>query len=148
MHAALRDAERGAAAPYVDYPPTPWWFFPGTGLWAAGMVAAIALMAGEHVVGVLLLLALVGLEIGFIRWYRTKRGVSPRLIGGPPELSPVLRTYAVGCVAVLAVVVALYALVGPVAAAVAAFGLVSGGMAAHERSYGAAATTIRLRLAA
>lgn len=34
----LRAAERGAAAPYVSYPPTPWRYAPSVGAWAAAMI--------------------------------------------------------------------------------------------------------------
>jgi hypothetical protein len=31
----LRAAERGEAASYVRFPPTPWWYSPVVGAWAA-----------------------------------------------------------------------------------------------------------------
>jgi hypothetical protein len=45
--ALLAEAERAAAAPYVDYPPSPRWFAPAAGLWAAGLVLA-ATALGDH----------------------------------------------------------------------------------------------------
>ena len=46
----LAEAERAAAAPYVDYPPTPAWYAPAVGAWSAAVVAALTIRPGPPVV--------------------------------------------------------------------------------------------------
>jgi hypothetical protein len=47
----LRAAERGEAAPYVRFPPTPWWYSPVVGAWAAAFVGTFACWLGGVAAG-------------------------------------------------------------------------------------------------
>ncbi|HXH56004.1 hypothetical protein [Iamia sp.] len=143
----LAAAERAGAAPYVDYPPTPWWYFPAAGAWAASMVVAIG-QAGERpglTVG--LVLVLVAAEVAFIGWYRRYRGTMPSFSGVPAEVARAMGGFAVGAVVVVAVVVAATVWAGVLAGAALAFVGVTAGLVAYERRYEAAARATRERLA-
>ncbi|SFB70735.1 hypothetical protein SAMN04487968_10159 [Nocardioides terrae] len=141
---ALRDADRAEAAPWTDYPPTPRWYPPAVGVWAALVTLAFGEIDSHLRVAVVL--ALVAVEIGFVRWYvRHRGGVMPT--GAAPRE---FRGAIVGFVVAAAlIVIGTWVLVttvdGWVGAAVA---LVTTTVAIgwYERAYAEAANRARERL--
>ena len=73
---ARRIAERAEAAPWIDYPPTPRWFAPATGLWSGALVLMAAALRDERPFAALGLLLLVLLEGAFLGWYSRYQGVA------------------------------------------------------------------------
>jgi hypothetical protein len=140
----VRAAERGEAAPWVDYPPTPGWYPSAVGLWSAALVLAIGTLDGAA--RPLVALALVAVELLFLGWYRRYRGTLP---SGwmPRELRPVAALFAVGLVVVVGVAVLVVAIGHPVLAAVATLLLTTPLVWWYERAYAAAAAATRARLA-
>lgn len=135
----LAVAERAGAAPYVDYPPTPRWYPPATGLWAAAFVLVLTGAWGDAVVFVPGLAVLIGIELAFLAWYRRLRGTMPAIAGAPPEFTRIFRWYAVGVVAVVVAVAGARLLAGPLAAAAVTLVAVTAGLARYETVYAAAA---------
>lgn len=141
---ALRTADRAAAAPYIDYPPTPKWYPPATGLWAGAFCLATGIPDGSPL-RALALLALVAVELAFIAWYRRYRGTWPRG-RAPEEIRTVLVAFVVGAAVVIAVL-ALTLWAAPVwVAAIVAVAVVTPVVAWYENAYAAAATRARTRL--
>lgn len=141
---SLRQADRAAAAPYVDYPPTPRWYPLATGLWAAVFCLAMALPDDRPLRG----LAMVGLAVvegAFIGWYRRYRGTWPRG-RAPEEIRRVLLRFVVGAAVVVAVVGLTLWLTSPWVAAVVALVVVPPAVARYERAYADAAARTRVRL--
>lgn len=146
----LHEAERAAAAPYVSYPPTPWWYSPVIGAWFAAMLAVLAQWSrGSSFVVGLALIGLSGLEVGFIRWMMKRHGAMPWPGKGtpPPEIKRLWNRYFLGGLAVVALVAAVWWQFGVWFAAGAAFVLVTGGLYWYERAYLVAAAEVRTRLA-
>ena len=81
----LADAERAAAAPYVDYPKTPAWYPPAVGVWAAALVAVLGV--DGHTLRSAGLAVLIVVEVLFLASYHRKRGVMPNLGGAPREIA-------------------------------------------------------------
>ena len=144
LHESLRTADRAAAAPWVDYPPTPWWYFPAAGCWFAAMAAVVGGVGDNHVVDVIVLVIALVAYGACIGWYRRYRGVMPH--GKPPrEFWPAIGWYLVGAAAFFVVVwFALQASI--VLGTVLAFVLATGGLAAYEVAYARAANRTRSRL--
>ena len=142
----LAEAERASAAPYIDYPPTPGWYAPVVGAWAAAMVLTIGGMSDHKLVAVPILVVLIALEGAFFAWYRRYRKTNPTLTDAPPEIAVALRRYAVGVVVVVIACVLAFVLGGAVVSAVVAFVTVTGGLILYERQYAAAAAVTRERL--
>lgn len=155
----LRTAERAAAAPYVDFPPTPWWFPPFFGCYAAAVVACLVIsrtdapvLAQIAVIGVVLVMvAALGMWVG---WDRSRRGTWPRFWGGlfgrgptpPRELTRAMWGWVIGFV-VVAVGVAVLAFTTPWwVAPLVAFVLVTAGQAWYEVVFARAAARARERL--
>lgn len=144
----LQLAERAAVAPWLDYPPTPWWHAPSGGV----LLGAIVLVLGESenvhtAVGVALALAVVLAVGAWLGASVARMGVVPRLRSAPAEFVPVLRGYFAGCGLLALLIVTVYVTVGSrVAAAVAALGA-WGGLVLYERRYEKAAEAARKRLA-
>jgi hypothetical protein len=144
----LRAIEQGEAAPYISYPPSPWWYSPMVGAWAAAFVGAFAWwrVNGPLFIGSLVVLTL--LEGVFIGWLKRRHGALPWPgYGRPPaEIASVWRGYAAGLVMVAAAVGVSWWLGGvPVGAAVA-FVTVTAGLAFYEWRYAQAAARVRERL--
>ncbi|MER7006214.1 hypothetical protein ABT297_24655 [Dactylosporangium sp. NPDC000555] len=141
--------ERAAAAPYVQYPPTPWWYAPIVGAWTAAFIAGFAWWRENGAIFTAWLGILLAAEALFLIWMRRRHGALPMPGHGKPpaEIAAVWRGYFVG-VAAIAVLVALAWWFGgvPVAAA-AAFALVTAGLVIYERKYAIAAGKVRDRLA-
>ena len=143
MWESLRAADRAEAAPWLDYPPTPGWYPPATGAWAAALTLAFAMESG--VLRSLAVLGLVGIELGFLRWYRRYRGTMPS--GVPPrELRPAVATVMVALAATIATIGAVSLTVSPWAAALIALVAVTAVVAWYERAYATATARARRRL--
>ncbi len=142
---ALAAAERGAVAAWLDYPPTPWWYFPGMGAWATAWVLVLTevreplwLIAAE--------LALVAIGSGFLSWYRRVRGAWPKITKPPRDFRNAIRGYLAGCVTLVLTIVLLAVTVGSIVAAPVAFLGVTGGLWWYEKAYERAAARIRRRV--
>lgn len=144
--AMLAEVERAAAAPYVDYPPTPAWYPPAVGAWAAAMALAIAGTSDRPVVAVPVLLVLIALEGMFFGWYRRTRQTTPSLRNVPVEVDHVMRRYVVGVVIVVALGLAAAWFGGRYVAAAVLFVTVTVGLTVYERAYASAAAATRRRL--
>jgi hypothetical protein len=144
LAAVLRQADRAAAAPYIDYPPTPAWYPPATGLWAA-LFCLVAGLPDEGPLRELALLALVAVEVAFLVWYRRRRGTWPRG-RAPEEIRTVMASFIVGAIVVVGVVGVTSWLTAPWVAAIVAFVVVTPALAWYERVYAAAAARARARL--
>jgi hypothetical protein len=144
---ARRIAERAEAAPYVDYPPTPGWYAPAGGAWAAAYVALLGLREAHGawlVVGLVLLVAMLG---AFLSWYQRYHGAFPSMRRAPREFRRAFVAYGIGLVVVVVAIAGAWLLIGHAAAAVTAFVVVALGLALYERAYAAAARRTRERLA-
>ncbi|TVT49471.1 hypothetical protein FNH05_16925 [Amycolatopsis rhizosphaerae] len=141
---ALAEAERGAVATWIDYPPTPWWYFPATGAWAGALVLAVTGLHGAW--SALALLALVAVELVFLGWYRRLRGAWPKVANPPAEFKPAIRAYLIGAVALTVTVALLAVFAGAIPAAAVAFVGVTGGLLWYEKAYEHAAARTRRRV--
>jgi hypothetical protein len=141
---ALREADRAEAAPWTDYPPTPRWYPPATGAWAAGLTVALAgLEGGDRGAAVLVLLAV---ECCFLAWYLRYRGGAMPTGWAPREFRRAIALF-LGAIALIAVAVSgLALLAGAWAGAVLALVAVTGVVTWYERAYADAARRARERL--
>ncbi|MGA8211286.1 MAG: hypothetical protein WB441_12955 [Nocardioidaceae bacterium] len=142
----LLDAERAAAAPYTEYPALGGWYPWATGLLAAALTANATLLDAHPRLHTVALVVIVAAEVGFVWWYRTKRGTSPSMRGMPREIAREMRLFTVGCVVVIGGVAAVVALFGDWAGIVVAFVLAAAAVRRYERRYAAAAAATRARL--
>ena len=141
-------ALRAEAAPYIDYPPTPWWYFPAVGAWAAGMIGAFTWWRSNVAMFLGVLAALIAVELVFIAWMRRRHGALPMPGRGTPprEIAAAWRGYAAGLLAVAVAVALTWWLAGTPVAAGVAFVLVTAGLVMYERRYASAAAKVRSRL--
>lgn len=148
--AQLRDLERAEAAPYIDYPPTPWWSYVATGLWAAAYVATLGWWrdGGSPIVVAAVMIALSALVGAYLGWYKGYHGAPPAVLGRKPrEIRIAYLQYSVGIAALVGVVVLAWWLAGTiVATVVAGVGTVIG-YRLYEIAYARAAGATRARLA-
>ncbi|MEV0720140.1 hypothetical protein [Asanoa sp. NPDC050611] len=144
----LAAAERGAAAPYVTYPPTPWWYAVSVGAWVAALVGTFTWWRESVGLFVGSLAALIALELLFLVWMRRRHGALPMPGTGtpPPEIARVWRAYFAALPLVALAVWLVWWLVGVPAAAGTSFVLVTVGLTVYERRYAAAAAATRARL--
>lgn len=145
MRERLRVAERAAAAPFVDYPPDPWWVSPAFGLWAAVLVLVVGGFGGGQVWRVVALLALAAMQGIFLGWQRKRRGAWPRG-AAPAEIRRALLGFSCGTAVVIAVGAVLWWLAPLIAAAAGVFIIVTAGVASYELAYDRAAARTRKRL--
>ncbi|QRY63358.1 hypothetical protein JVX90_03750 [Gordonia sp. PDNC005] len=141
---ALREAERAAAAPFVDYPPTPPWYSPAVGAWFT-CLAAIVWYRPDTKFAIPAMIVLIALVGAFVAWHTRVRGTMPTLTGAPRELRGPMLAYAAGVVVIAAVVIPL-GMWEPLAGVLATFVLVTAGIAAYEAAYARAARAVRERL--
>jgi hypothetical protein len=148
LEGQLKAAERGAAAPYVNYPPTPWWYAPSIGAWAAAMIGTFTWWRENAGLFVGSLAALIAVEILFVVWMQRRHGALPMPGKGTPpvEIAGVWRGYLASLPVVALLVGLVWWLVGVPAAAGAAFVLVTVGLAVYERRYALAAARTQARL--
>lgn len=141
---ALRGADRAEAAPWTDYPPTPRWYPPATGLWTALLTLAIGLLDGK--VEALALLGLVALELGFVEWYRRYRGGVWQTGRPPREFHRAIACFVGGTAVVAAAVLVVSLALSPWPGALAALIGVTAVVVWYERAYAEAARRTRARL--
>lgn len=143
LRQSLLDAERGEAAAWIDYPPTPRWWSPMFGVWAAVFAASTGYVRGLP--GALVTLVLAAFMGGVIGWQRRVRGTFPT--GRPPRE---LTASFLGLFAGAAVIALLAWLVGvqvAVWAAAVVAGLGSWALVAwYERTYARVSDRVRDRL--
>ncbi|WP_426503155.1 hypothetical protein ACPPVO_36760 [Dactylosporangium sp. McL0621] len=144
----LRAAELGAAAPYVSYPPTPWWYAPSAGAWVAAIIGTFHWWRENAGLFLGSLAALIAVELVFVTWMRRRHGALPRPGKGTPpaEIAGVWREFLVALPVIALVVGLVWWPAGVPAAAGTAFVLVTAGLAVYERRYAAAAARTRARL--
>ena len=144
----LRIAERAEAAPYVDHPPTPWWYYPAVGGWAAAMIGTftwwrenIGLLVGSMAL-------LIVVEVMFLGWMSRRHGAFPMPGKGTPpaEIRVEWNRYFMAMPIVAGLIVVAWWLVGVGLAALVAFLLITGGLFVYERRYEKAACAVRARL--
>ena len=140
----LREIERGEAASWVVYPPTPAWWPVFFGLWSAALVLAIGLL--DEKTRSLAQLGLVVVLLAFLAWDRRRRGTYPS--GAPPrELTCAIVGLTAACLAVAGLAWLVAAQVNPWVAAVLAGVGAWAADAWYEHRYAAVAARIRERLA-
>ena len=139
----LREAERGQAAPWISYPPVPWWYAPAFGVWAATYTLTQAVP--DTLWRTLLQLVHVVAMLGAVALMRRWRGTYPRG-RAPRELRGSFALLVLGALVVVGAVVLVTTTLGTVAAAVAAFLLATLLVSVYERRYAAAAARVRERL--
>ncbi|MDN4159996.1 hypothetical protein [Nocardioides abyssi] len=143
----LRDLERAEAAPYVDYPPTPGWYFPAAGAWFAGLTGVQGLTEDHLPVAIALIVVLLGALGAFCGWYARYRGAMPSVLRRAPRgMGSMFALYFVGAAVVLGVVWWTGAQAGWGWASALMFLLATAGLWLHEQSYAAAAARVRDRL--
>lgn len=144
----LAAVERGAAAPYVDFPPTPWWSPPVVGAWVAAFIGTFAWWRGNAVLFIGALLVLIAAEFLFVGWLQRRHGAFPRPGGGTPpaEITAVWRSFLTAVPLITVLVGLVWWLAGVPAAAGVAFVLVTAGLIGYERRYAGAAARVRERL--
>ncbi|ORM30215.1 hypothetical protein [Williamsia sp. 1135] len=144
----LRLAERAEAAPYLDYPPTPWWYYPVIGAWAAGMIGDFGWWRESIPLFVGTLVVLIIAEIVFVTWMQRRHGSLPQPgRGSPPaEIGVEWRNYFLALPIVTVVVAVAWWLGGVLTAAVVAFVLITCGLVIYEKRYARAADAVRARL--
>ena len=145
----LRIAERAEAAPYVDYPPTPWWYHPAVGGWAAAMIATftwwrenIGLFVGSMAI-------LIVAEFVFLGWMSRRHGAFPMPGKGTPpaEIRVEWNRYFLALPIVAGLIAVVWWLLGVATAAAVAFVVITCGLMVYERRYAKAAAMVRVRLA-
>jgi hypothetical protein len=144
----LAVAERAAAAPYVDYPPTPWWYAPVIGAWTAAVLGTFVWWRENAGLFIAALLVLIALELLFVSWMKRRHGALPVPGRGrpPAEIAAVWRGYMLGVAAIALLVALAWVLGGTLIAAGSAFVLVTAGLIGYERRYAVAAAQVRSRL--
>ena len=144
----LRAVEQGQAAPYISFPPTPWWYFPAIGAWAAAFVGAFSWWRVNGALFASSIALLITLEVLFIGWMKRRHGALPMPGHGrpPAEIASVWRGYLAGLVVVVAAIAVAWWLGGAAVGAGVAFVTVTAGVAVYERRYAAAAARVRARL--
>lgn len=138
----LLEIERAEAAPYVRMLPSPWWYPPLAGVWAAGLAAVLLWDLPRPT-----LLALVVLELALVAWMVRRQGVWPRLSGPKPrEIDRAYRRFLLGLGVLLAAVALTAWLGGPTPTVVVVLVGVTVALGAYERHYEHAAARVRERL--
>ena len=145
----LEIVRRAEAAPYIDYPRTPWWYAPSVGAWVGAMIGAFSWWRENAAIFSGLLATLVVLEVVFLAWMGRRHGALPMPGRGtpPPEIAAAWRGYALALPGVALAVALTWWLAGPPVAAGVSFVLVTAGLAVYERRYALAAAKVRARLA-
>jgi hypothetical protein len=142
--AALLEAERAAAAPYVDYPATPRWYPPAVGAWATAFAALALVDVGRW--DSLARAGLTVIVVLFLAWYRRQRGTMPSMRNVPAEFRTAFWQYLAGCAALVAIFLASGKWLPLAATLPLMFVLVTGATYAWERRYARAAAETRARL--
>lgn len=116
----LREADRAAAAPFLDDAGDPWWHPVAAGLgWGALAVVVHLYAEGRSGEATAVLAALLVVQVGTISVLRRRRGVWPRMAEAPREVRAAYRWFLLGLVVVGVVAGLLWWLLGWMAGVVA-----------------------------
>lgn len=140
----LREIERGEAAGWLEYGPTPWWHPLYFGAYAA--ILTFALGALDGLTQSLVLLVLTASAFVLIAWMRQVRGTWPTK-NAPRELNRPLWGLIIGSVVLSGLCVAANTLLDLTAAVVLAGVLATGLTWWYGRAYARATAAARTRLA-
>ncbi|WP_193606541.1 hypothetical protein [Nocardioides lijunqiniae] len=143
---AQRVADRAEAAPYIDFPPTPWWYPPAAGLWAGALVSMLALTERRSPISVVGIALLLLVQMAFVTWYTRYHGALPSPKGAPPEFRPAFARYTAGILVIMAAGALVWLLLNAWVAAATTAVLVTVGLTLYERAYADAAERTRARL--
>lgn len=145
----MRLLERAEAAPYVDYPKTPWWYPIIVGLWVAAMIGAFTWWRENAALFASSLAMLIVLELAFITWMQRRHGAMPMPGRGKPpvEIGALWRKFYASLAAIVVIVGLVWWLTNVPIAAAAAFVQVTTGLMFYERAYAVAAAKVKERLA-
>jgi hypothetical protein len=144
---ALDEVERATAALWSHYPPTPWWYCPGSGAWHAALVLVLGGLDGRYLLQLVGAVGLLAVAVWFTNWYTTYRGTIPRVGSSmPAEFRPAVIAFGGFYLSVISLVALVFIAVGYVVAAIVAFVGVTVLFAVYERAYAAAAAATRERL--
>jgi hypothetical protein len=141
---ALHQADRAAAAPYIDYPPIPRSYLVVTGLWAVCFCLTFAIPRPGPLREVAQLM-LIAVSLALTRWYHRHRGTWPRG-RAPEEIRRVKVTFVIGATVVVCLVAVAFGLAGPWVATPVAVVVMAPALAWYERAYANAAARARARL--
>lgn len=147
---ALREAERAAAAPFIDYPATRWWYPPFMAVAFAAMATgtALAIELDRGILGMALVLLALGAVALYMRHYRQRWGTWPRMEAAPREIRGAYRTYFLAVGGALVLSVAAWVTFGWLAGVVTVFLTMLMLFILYERViYPRAAQRVRERLA-
>ncbi len=145
---SLRDLDRAAARPFIDYPRTPWWYPILIGGYFAAILAAVFMLSnGNVVVGIVIEFVAILALGAFIGWYRRRWGTWPKMSEAPAEIRGAYRRYLAG-VAVSLVLIVVVGLLSPhVVTVVVTFLVFTTLIWGYERKvYPAACADVRARL--
>jgi len=145
----LRDLNLAAARPFIEYPPTPWWYPALMGGYFAAIAAAMFLGANGHGVVAFGVFGVAIVTLGlFFRWYRSRWGTWPQMSEAPPEIRRAYRLAFTGASAALVLTVAVGFLSPPLVTVAVTFVIFTTSVWAYERRvYPAACAAVRSRLA-
>ncbi len=145
----LRDLDQAAARPFIDYPPTPWWYpILMGGCFSATAAVLLLIYHGNVVAGIVLgVAALVAVGI-FGGWYRSRWGTWPQMREAPAEIRRAYRRCFAGLFVALVLTVVVGLVSPPVVTVVVAFLVFTALFWGYERKvYPAACADVRARLA-
>lgn len=145
----LRDLNRAAARPFIDYPRPPWWYPVLMGGFFSAIAAALVLLSRGNIAAAIALEALALLALGtFFGWYRSRWGTWPQMREAPAEIRRAYHRYFARLFVVVVLVVAAGFLSPPVATVVVTFLAFTALFWWYERKvYPAACADVRARLA-
>ncbi len=146
---SLRELNLAAARPFIEYPPTPWWYPGLIGGYFAAIAVALFQGADGHIVAELSVFAGAALTLGvFFRWYRARWGTWPQMSEAPAEIRRAYRLAFAGASVALLLTVVVALLSPPLAAVAVTFVVFTTSVWAYERRvYPAACAAVRSRLA-
>ncbi|MFC4555925.1 hypothetical protein [Georgenia faecalis] len=149
MDAALRSADRAAAAPFLQTPRIPAWYpFAMATYFTAVFGAFLLLRDGRVVPGAVLLLLAVAAVLAQATLTRARWGTWPRLSEAPAEIRRAFALYVLLAVAAIIASVGVWSWVGAAGGLAAVFLTALAVVWAYEfRLYPAAARQVRQRLA-
>lgn len=144
----VRALERAEAAPYLGMTASPWWVPPLFGAWLAAHLASFALWRASELAFIAVTVALCAGMGAFVGWLSQRTGALPVPGRGTPpsEIRHEYRRYAVGAVAIAALVACAWWWAGTAAASVSVFVLTTAGLSLYQYRYERAAASVRERL--
>lgn len=146
---SLRELNLAAARPFIEYPPTPWWYPVLMGGYFAAIAIALFLGADGHGLVAFGVFAAAIITLGlFFRWYRARWGTWPQMSEAPPEIRRAYRIAFAGAAVALLLSVVVGLLSPPVVTVALTFLVFATSVWAYERRvYPAACAAVRERLA-